>query len=41
MSEPSKHCEIGETNKLQGLQNYNVWKIKMEAIFRREKLWVS
>ena len=39
MAESTKHCEIGETNKLLGLQNYNVWKIKMEAIFRREKLW--
>jgi hypothetical protein len=39
MTESTKHCEIGESNKLQGLQNYNVWKIKMEAIFRREKLW--
>jgi hypothetical protein len=35
----TKHCEIGEPNKLQGLQNHNVWKIKMEAILRREKLW--
>ena len=39
MTDSTKHCEIGESNKLQGLQNYTVWKIKMEAIFRREKLW--
>ena len=39
MSESTKHCEIGESNNLQGLQNYTIWKIKMEAIFRREKLW--
>ena len=39
MTNSTKHCEIGESNKLLGLQNYNVWKIKMEAIFRREKLW--
>ena len=35
----NKHYEVGETNKLSGIQNYNVWKIKMEAILRREKLW--
>ena len=39
MSENNKHREVGETNKLSGIQNYNVWKIKMEAILKREKLW--
>jgi hypothetical protein len=39
MSDSTKHCKIGEPNKLQDLQNYKVWKIKMEAILRREKLW--
>ena len=39
MMDSTKHCEIGESNKLLGLRNYNVWKIKMEAIFKREKLW--
>ena len=37
--ESSKHCEVGKSNKLSGLQNYNVWKIKMEAVFRQEKVW--
>ena len=39
MSDSTRHYEIGEPNKLQDLQNYNVWKIKTEAILRREKLW--
>ena len=39
MSKNNKHYEIGETNKLSHIQNYNVWRIKMEAILRREKLW--
>jgi hypothetical protein len=39
MSDSTKYCETGEPNKLQGLQNYNIWKIKMEAIIKREKLW--
>jgi hypothetical protein len=39
MAESSKSCEVGEANKLAGIQNYNVWKIKMEAILRRERLW--
>ena len=38
MFESNNYYEIGEYNKLQGLQNYNIWKIKIEAIFR-EKLW--
>ena len=38
MAKNNKHCEVGETNKLSRIQNYNVWKIKMEAILRREKL---
>jgi hypothetical protein len=33
------HCEVGEGSKLTGIQNYNVWCIKMEAILRRERLW--
>ena len=39
MAESSKSYEVGEYNKLSGLLNYNVWKIKMEAVLRREKLW--
>jgi hypothetical protein len=39
MTKSSKPCEVGEANKLIGIQNYNVWKIKMEAILRRERLW--
>jgi hypothetical protein len=39
MAESLKSCEVGEPNKLAGIQNYNVWKIKMEAILRRERLW--
>jgi hypothetical protein len=39
MTESTKPCEVGEANKLLGIQNYNMWKIKMEAILRRERLW--
>jgi hypothetical protein len=39
MTESSKPCEVGEANKLVGILNYNVWKIKMEAILRKERLW--
>ena len=39
MAESSKSCEVGESNKLSGLLNYYVWKIKIEAVLRREKLW--
>ena len=39
MAESSKPCEVGEANKLAGIQNHNVWKIKMEAILRTERLW--
>jgi hypothetical protein len=30
---------LAHSNKLQGLENYVVWKVKMKMIFRREKLW--
>ena len=37
MAESSKPCEVGEANKLARIQNYDVWKIKMEAILKRER----
>jgi hypothetical protein len=39
MTESSTPCEVGEANKLIRIQNYNVWKIKIESILRRERLW--
>jgi hypothetical protein len=39
MAESSKSCEVGEANKLLGVHNYGVWKIKSEAIYRRERVW--
>jgi hypothetical protein len=39
MFEGGKSCKVEESNKLAGAQNYTVWKIKMEAILRRERLW--
>jgi hypothetical protein len=30
---------IGESNKLEGENNYHVWSLKMRALFRKEKLW--
>jgi hypothetical protein len=39
MTKGSKPCKVGEANKLVGIQNYNVWKKKMEAILRKERLW--
>jgi hypothetical protein len=42
MSENTRrdHCEVGESSKLTGIQNYNVWCFKMESILRRERLWL-
>jgi hypothetical protein len=40
MINPRKgNYEIGETSKLQGLSDYNIWGIKMEAIYRKEQVW--
>jgi hypothetical protein len=33
------HCEVREGSKLIGIQNFNIWCIKMEAILRRKSLW--
>jgi hypothetical protein len=30
---------LAHSNKLEGLANYNVWKVKMKMIFRRKKPW--
>jgi hypothetical protein len=30
---------LAHSNKLEGLENYIIWKVKMKMIFRREKLW--
>jgi hypothetical protein len=30
---------LAHSNKLEGLANYVVWKVKMKMIFRREKFW--
>ena len=31
--------DIGDSKKLNGMDNYNVWQLKMKALFMREKLW--
>lgn len=28
-----------EVNKVEGHSNYNVWKIKMRTILKRDRLW--
>jgi hypothetical protein len=33
------NISIGETNKLEGSLNYQAWKIKAKAIYKRENLW--
>jgi hypothetical protein len=30
---------IGEANKLEGGVNYNVWKLKMRALYCSENMW--
>jgi hypothetical protein len=30
---------LAHSNKLEGLANYIVWKVKMKMIFKIEKLW--
>jgi hypothetical protein len=34
-----RNIQIGEANKLDGESNYQVWKVKIKAIFKRESLW--
>lgn len=34
-----KNIQIQEANKLDGASNYQAWKVKMRALFRREGLW--
>lgn len=38
--EKTSNCEVGETNKLLGPQNYNVWSLKVKTVLKRENLWV-
>ena len=38
-SSKSSNCEVGESNKLVGPLNYNVWQIKMTVVLKREGLW--
>ena len=35
----SKNIQTREVNKLDGASNYQAWKVKMRALFRREGLW--
>jgi hypothetical protein len=41
MAESSRNnnCEVGDYSKLVGPLNYNVWRIKMTAVLKREGLW--
>lgn len=34
-----KDISVEESNKLEGVINYNVWWLKIRAISRRENLW--
>jgi len=34
-----KNVSIGKPNKLKGLSNYHVWKLKMKEFFWSENLW--
>ncbi|KAG0571502.1 hypothetical protein KC19_VG016800 [Ceratodon purpureus] len=38
-TQSSRNITIGEANKLEGDTNWSVWKIKMRALLRKEKLW--
>jgi hypothetical protein len=35
----NKNIQIGEANKLDGASNYQAWKVKLRALFKREGLW--
>jgi hypothetical protein len=39
MSQREESQGIGESNKLEGENNYHVWSLKMRALFCKEKLW--
>jgi hypothetical protein len=34
-----RNAYVGETNKLKGRANYNVWRLKMRALLIQEGLW--
>ncbi len=34
-----RNAYVGETNKLKGRANYNVWRLKMRAFLVQEGLW--
>jgi hypothetical protein len=35
----SRNAYVGETNKLKGKANYNVWRLKMRVLLMQEGLW--
>jgi hypothetical protein len=35
-NEISRNVYVGETNKLKGRANYNVWRLKMRALLMQE-----
>jgi hypothetical protein len=34
-----KNIHVGKANKLDGISNYQAWKIKIKALFKQESLW--
>jgi hypothetical protein len=35
----TQNLSFGESNKLEGETNYNVWRLKVKVLFKRENMW--